>query len=282
MKSSWPPESERLSQVHQPTLGGGAGGCKVASPVGVSIDMAGGSYHSEKPAAAALVRDVPVDERPRERLLKGGAEGLSDAELLAVLLRTGTRGVSVVSLARGLLEDVGGLAGLASTARVAWKRSGIGAAKQATIMAALEVGRRLARLRVPDRTPLADPGAIADYLRMSFLDRDQETMGVVYLDSRHRLLDAECLFRGTLTRAAVEPRPILRQALLKGAGTCVLFHTHPSGDPRPSAEDVAFTRRMMEAGDPLGVRLADHLILGASGRWWSMRSQGPWPEDLVG
>ncbi len=226
-----------------------------------------------------MVRDVPRDERPRERLLKGGAEGLSDAELLAVLLRTGTRGKSVLLLARELLDDVGGIAGLASTSRTAWKRGGLGSAKQATIMAALEIGRRLARLRVPDRTPLADPGAIADYLRMTFLDRDQETMGVIYLDSRHHLIDAECLFRGTLTRAAVEPRPILRQALLKGAAACVLFHTHPSGDPRPSAEDVAFTRRLLEAGDPLGVRLADHLILGATGRWWSMRGQGPWPQS---
>lgn len=241
--------------------------------------MAGGSYHKPTDQTASLIRDLPTDERPRERLLNGGPTGLSDAELVAVLLRTGTRGKSVTELSRELLEDVGGIAGLASTSRTAWKRSGLGAAKQASIMAALELGRRWARLRLPERQPLADPGAVADYLRMSFLDRDQETMGVLYLDSRHRLLDAECLFRGTLTRTAVEPRPILRQALLKGAGTCVLFHTHPSGDPRPSAEDVAFTRRVMEAGEPLGVRLVDHLILGASGRWWSMRSQGPWPVE---
>ncbi len=238
--------------------------------------MTAGSYHSQ-PTPQLLVRDLPIDERPRERLLNGGAQGISDAELVAVLLRTGTRGKSAMNLARELLSDVGGIGGLAATSRVSWKRSGLGDAKQATLMAALELGRRWAAMRLPERTPLADPEAVADYLRMSFLDRDQETMGVVYLDSRHRLLGTECLFRGTLTRAAVEPRPILRQALLNGAGNCILFHTHPSGDPRPSTEDVAFTSRMLEAGEPLGVHLIDHLILGASGRWWSMRSKGPWP-----
>ncbi len=221
-----------------------------------------------------------MDERPRERLLRGGEAGLSDAELVAVLLRTGTRGKSATSLARELLDEVGGLCGLAATSRTSWRRCGLGDAKQATLMAALEIARRWARLRMPEREPLADPHAVADYLRMTFLDRDQETMGVLYLDSRHRLLAEECVFRGTLTRAAVEPRPILREALLRGAASCLLFHTHPSGDPRPSAEDAAFTRRLLEAGESLGVDLVDHVILGATGNWWSMRSRGPWPKTI--
>lgn len=223
-----------------------------------------------------LIRELPTDERPRERLLRGGGRALGEAELIAVLLRTGRRGVSALGLARELLDSVGGLDGLA-TARVEdLRRRGLGPAKVAGLLAAIELARRLARQRVPERQPLSSPEAVARYLSLRYRVRGQEVMGALYLDVRNRLIAESDLFRGTLSRAAVEPRALLRRGLLHGAAAMVLFHTHPSGDPGPSAEDLEFTRRVHEAGEIVGVRLVDHLILGSGGRWVSLRRRGAW------
>jgi DNA repair protein RadC len=223
-----------------------------------------------------LIREMAEDERPRERLLRSGGSALSDAELVAILLRTGRRGASAVEVARGLLEERGGLAALASSGYAAIRRSGLGPAKAATLLAALEVGRRLARGEVPERAPLTHPAAVARYLLLRFGVSDQEVMGTLLLDARNRLLAEREIYRGTLNRAAVEPRAILKEALLRGAGALILFHTHPSGDPSPSVEDLAFTRRLGQAAEAVGVRLADHLILGHGGRWLSLRERGGW------
>jgi DNA repair protein RadC len=223
-----------------------------------------------------LIRELPPDERPRERLLEGGAAALSDAEVVAVLLRTGRRGASAVDLARELLRAHNGLGGLQRVDPAALRRRGLGAAKAATVAAALELARRLARHEVRDREPLAHPEAAARYLALRYGLPDQEVMGALFLDTRNRLLAESEVYRGTLNRAAVEPRGLLKEALLRGAAALVLFHTHPSGDPSPSAEDLAFTRRLAEAGEVVGVRLVDHLILGSAGRWVSLRQRGAW------
>ena len=227
-------------------------------------------------AVAQLIRELPPDERPRERLLAHGARSLGDAELVAVLLRTGRPGASALEVARETLGAVGGLAGLAAHGAPALLRKGLGAAKAATLLAATEVGRRLARTDAVERTPLANPAAVASYLVLRYGVRDQEVMGALYLDTRNRLLAERELYRGTLNRAAVEPRQILKEGLLHGAAGCLLFHTHPSGDPSPSAEDLAFTRRIAEAGEVVGIRLVDHLVLGTVGRWISLRERGAW------
>lgn len=227
-------------------------------------------------AVADLIREVPADERPRERLLGQGAAALGDAELVAILLRTGRPGASVLTVAREILATVGGLSGLASEGALGLLRRGVGPAKAAGLLAAVEVGKRLARQEVHEKTPLAHPAAVASYLALRYARRDQEVMGALYLDTRHRLLGERELFRGALARATVEPRAILKEGLLLGAAACVVFHTHPSGDPSPSAEDLAFTRRMAEAGETIGIRLIDHLIVGGVGRWISLRERGAW------
>ena len=227
-------------------------------------------------ATRRLIREIPTRDRPRERLLREGGPALSDSELLAVTLRTGSSGVSALDLARDLLIDSGGLAGLVTLEGRALRRRGLGAAKQASVLAAVELGRRLARAELPERLGLGHPEAVARYLLLRYADRDQEVMGALFLDVRHRLLGEAELFRGTLGRAAVEPRALLKQALLRSAAGFVVFHTHPSGDPSPSPEDLAFTRRLADAGELLGIGLLDHLILGSVNRWVSLRRRGGW------
>jgi len=152
----------------------------------------------------------------------------------------------------------------------------LGPAQTSAVLAAVEIGRRLARAEIPERLPLDHPSKVARYLSLRYLTRDQEVMGSLFLDTRNRLM-GECeLYRGTLNRAAVEPRAILKQALLRDAAGFVLFHTHPSGDPSPSLEDLAFTRRVAESGDLLGVYLVDHLIVAAANHWVSLRQRGGW------
>lgn len=223
-----------------------------------------------------MIAELREEEKPRERMVKHGSAALSDTELVAVLLRTGKRGQPVLAMAREILAEVGGLAGLVGARPQDLVREGLGTAKAASLIAAIEVGRRLARSDVCDRRPLARPAAMASYLTLRYNVRGQEVMGAVFLDTRNQLLHDQEVYRGTLSRTAVEPREILKEALLKGAAGVVLFHTHPSGDPAPSAEDLSFTRRMVEAGEVLGVRLVDHLILGSSGRWVSLRERGGW------
>jgi len=182
-------------------------------------------------ALASLIRELPADERPRERLLRRGAATLGDAELVAVLLRTGRRGDSALAMARELLAGVGGLAGLATAAPEALHRRGLGEAKAASLLAAVEIGRRLAGAEVAERAPLGNAAAVARYLTLRFATLDQEVMGALFLDTRNRLVAERELFRGALARAVAEPRRILREGLLLGAAGCIVFHTHPSGDP---------------------------------------------------
>lgn len=222
------------------------------------------------------IRELPVEERPRERLLRAGAAALSDAELIAVLLRTGRRGASALALARDLLQQSGGLVGLLGMSAEVMRRDGLGPAKTAALLAGLELGRRVARAEIPDKDPMTHPEVVARYLFLRFGVRDQEIMGALYLDTRNRLLAESETFRGTLNRAAVEPGALLKAGLLHGAAGLVVFHTHPSGDPSPSAEDLAFTRRLAEAGRTVGIRLVDHLILGSGQRWISLRQRGAW------
>ncbi|HET9226865.1 MAG TPA: DNA repair protein RadC [Thermoanaerobaculia bacterium] len=224
--------------------------------------------------AVGLIRELPESERPRERLLKHGSETLSDPELVAVLLRTGVKGVSAVQMARELLQETGGLTGLVAFPSQSLRRKGLGPAKAATLLAALEIASRVAREQLPEREPLTRPAEVARYLALRYWARDQEVVGALFLDARSRLLGEKEVFRGTLDRAVAEPREILKEALLRGAAGVIIFHTHPSGDPSPSPEDLFFTRWMREAGELVGVRLLDHFILGSAGRWVSLKQRG--------
>ena len=231
----------------------------------------------ERPAdGSTLLKKLPREERPRERLLHAGGAALSDAELVAVLLRTGRPGMSAIEMGQELIAERGGLGGLLRVDPTKLRRRGLGDAKTATLLAAIELGRRLARVRMPRRDLLDRPDAVASYLSLRYAQEDQEVMGALYLDVRNRLIAESDIYRGTLSRAAVEPRAILKEGLLHSASGFILFHTHPSGDPAPSAEDLTFTQRMAEAGELLGVKLLDHMILGSAGRWVSLGRRGAW------
>jgi DNA repair protein RadC len=223
--------------------------------------------------AANLIRERPASEEPRERLLCCGGKAVSDPELVATLL--GWPG-GQTGRARELLELLGGLSNLASASTLDLLGAGLTEAQCARLMAAGELARRLVLAEAPPRQLISRPSEVATYLALLYCGLDQEVMGALFADTKNQLLAQREIFRGTLSRTAVEPRPILRQALALGAAGLILFHTHPSGDPTPSAEDLLFTRRMVEAGDLLGVRLVDHLVVAGTGRWVSLRERRAW------
>lgn len=223
-----------------------------------------------------MIREIPKNERPRERLLEQGSGALSDAELIAVLLRNGYRKTSAVQIAREMLDEKGGLTGLVGTTPQMLRRPGVGPAKAAGLLAALEIARRLARMEVEDRETLSRPAEVARYLHLRYQTRDQEVMGALFLDTRSRMLGDRELYRGTLDRALVEPREVLKECLLRGASGVIIFHTHPSGDPTPSREDTDFTLRMVDATKAIGIKLIDHIVLASTGRWVSIRDKLAW------
>lgn len=205
------------------------------------------------------VRDWPKDERPRERLLRHGASVLSDAELLAVLLGTGTQGQTVMDLSHALLKD--GWARLSRcTPQELMQVRGLGQAKAATLSAALEVGHRIEQglsLRV---TGPEDAVRLVSDLR----DRDQEEFRVILLNTKGYVLGIETVFRGGVDRVEVFPREVFRPAVARSATSIVVVHNHPSGDPSPSRQDRELTRRLEECGDVMGIPVVDHLIVGRS------------------
>jgi len=209
------------------------------------------------------IRHWPESERPRERLLERGAHALSDAELLGVLLGAGTRGRSAVELARALLGEFGSLRELLSAAqpRLLGQR-GIGPARCALLQAALELARRHFREALRSGPALAAPEATRTFLLAQLRDRPYEVFCCLYLDNRHRLLAFEELFRGTIDRAGVHPREVLRQTLHHNAAAVILAHNHPSGVLEPSQADELITRRLREALGLLDVRVLDHFIVG--------------------
>jgi DNA repair protein RadC len=223
---------------------------------------------TEFPAAFPIrIRDIPDEDRPRERLSRLGPSALSNEELLALLLGTGSRGESVLERARRLLAAHGGLAGLAGVSGAELRRErGIKEARAAAIEAALEIARRLATVTLTDRDLLNEPRLVKESLRRSQGDGTQERTGALYLNARNRLLrhDPE-IYRGTLDRAVVEPRELLKRALLANAAALIVYHNHPSGDPSPSREDREFTRRLASAAEAVGLRLLDHIVVARDG-----------------
>ncbi len=209
------------------------------------------------------IREWPVDERPREKLLKDGARILSDAELLAIFLHTGIRGKTAVDLARELLTRFGGLRELLLAPRGDFcSLPGLGDAKFAQIQAALEIGRRHLEQELRRGSALNSPQDTQSYLRACLRDRPYEVFGCLYLDNRHRVLAFEELFRGTLNGTAVYPREVVRHALVRNAAAVILVHNHPSGVADPSRADEALTQRLKEALSLVDIRVLDHLVIG--------------------
>jgi len=206
------------------------------------------------------INDIPVDERPRERMRRGGAVALSDAELIALLIEPGRRGKSSLDIGRELVAD-----GLLALARKEWipgKPVGsLGGGRVARIGAALELGRRIAAQSTTSSEPLREPATIARRLMAAYGPRAQETFGGIFLDARHRIISEREIFVGTLNSATVSPRDVFRYALSDHAAAVILFHNHPSGDPSPSPQDLSFTAKLLGIGEALGIEVLDHLIV---------------------
>lgn len=213
--------------------------------------------------ASTTIRSWPAGERPREKLLRVGPAALSEAELLAILLRSGVSGRTAVDLARELLGRFGSLRSLCCASRQeVCQVHGIGPEKYSQLQAAVELARRHLAERLERAGPLSGPGQARDYLIARFRDLPYEVFCCLYLDNRNRLIGIEELFRGTIDGASVHPREVVRQAIANNAAAVILAHNHPSGVAEPSHADEAITRRLRDALGLVDIRLLDHLVIG--------------------
>ena len=221
------------------------------------------------------LKDLPRELRPREKLLALGPAALGDAELLALLLRTGLAGKSVLHLAQELLDTFGGIAGLLHTGVEDLRRiKGLGGpAKRSELVAVLELARRALAQRLRDRETLSSPQAVKDYLQLQLGHRAHEVFAVIFLNAQNRLLALEELFRGTLSQTSVYPREVVLRALHHGASAVVLAHNHPSGHVEPSRSDETLTHTLKAALALVDVRVLDHVIV-APGQALSMAERG--------
>jgi len=207
------------------------------------------------------ISDWPLAERPRERLLALGAAVLSDAELLAVFLRTGIRGKSAVELARELLANLDGLGGIFASPGNLKNIKGLGPAKIAQLAAVMEVARRCLREDLRSASALTSPGAVRDYLRLAISGREHEVFVCLWLDAQHRVIASEELFRGTLTQTSVYPREIVKAGLKANAAAVIFAHNHPSGVAQPSQADELLTRNLKEALSLVDIKVLDHFVV---------------------
>ena len=212
-----------------------------------------------------LLKDLPQDARPREKLLARGPGALSDAELLALLLRTGLPGKNALQMGQELVDSFGGVSGLLNTPAEALKKiKGLGPAKRAEIVAVLELARRALASQLQEKPMFSNPKAIRDYLQLQLGGRGHEIFAVLFLDSAHRLIVLEEMFRGTLTQTSVYPREVVVRALALNAANVVLAHNHPSGVAQASRADEAITQTLKAALALVDVRVLDHFIVTAT------------------
>ncbi len=211
------------------------------------------------------IKDWPESERPRERLLAHGPHSLSDAELLAIFLRTGIAGASALDLARELLQRFGGLTGLVNSSLEEFSQTkGLGEAKYVQLQAVLELARRAIDEGLRREAVLNSPDKVRQYLQLQLARREHEVFAVLYLDAQNRLLKCEELFRGTLTQTSVHPREVVKQALRHNAAAVILAHNHPSGVAEPSRADELLTQALKDALALVEVRVLDHLIVAGN------------------
>lgn len=220
------------------------------------------------------IRDYPEEERPRERLLSEGPDKLSNQELFAILLRTGTKKESVLELSQKLLKHFEGIRMLkdASVEEIT-TIPGIGEAKAVQILAALELGRRMNRLTYDDRYVIRSPQDGANYVMEEMRFLSQEHFVCLYLNTKNQVLHKQTVFIGSLNASIVHPREVFKEAFKRSAASVICFHNHPSGDPSPSREDIEVTKRLSECGKILGVELLDHLIIGEQ-KFVSLKEKG--------
>ncbi|KRE36708.1 RadC family protein [Paenibacillus sp. Soil724D2] len=221
-----------------------------------------------------MLREVPQEERPRERMLQYGAGALSHAELLAILLRTGTVSESALRLAGRILSESGGLRSLVDMSKDQLTQiKGIGNAKALQIQAGIELGRRLAKSTFAERVTIRSPKDIADLVSEDLRYLQKEHFVCLFLNTKNHLLAQETLSMGSLNASIVHPREVFRAAIKRSSASIICVHNHPSGDPTPSPEDIQLTHRLMEAGTIIGIEVLDHVIIGDQ-RFISLKEQG--------
>lgn len=220
------------------------------------------------------IKEMPVELRPRERLLKEGPQLLSDIELLAIMLRTGSTGLSAVELATVLLGRFGGLKQLldVSTEELS-EFKGMGPAKVAQIRAALELGRRVAMATAWDRPAIKSPENAAALVMEEMRHLDREHFWALLLNTKNQVLSREIVSIGTLNSSAIHPRELYKAAIRRSAAGVILVHNHPSGDPTPSQQDIDVTKRLIEAGNIIGINVLDHLVIGDN-KFVSFKARG--------
>jgi DNA repair protein RadC len=212
------------------------------------------------------MKDLPADLRPREKLLARGPAALADAELLALLLRTGLAGRGVLQLAQDLLDEFGGLSGLLAAEPEQLKRvKGLGPAKRAELAAVMEIARRTLSARLTAVPVFESPQSVKDYLQLQLAGKPHEVFAVLFLDAQHRLVAFEEMFRGTLSQTSVYPREVVKRALALNAGAAILAHNHPSGVAEPSRADEALTQALKSALALIDVRVLDHMVVARGG-----------------
>ena len=221
-----------------------------------------------------MIRDFPVDERPRERLAHAGEGALSTTELLAIILRTGVGGENVLAMAARLISRYGGLPGLARASFTELQaEKGLGPAKTAQLKAALELGRRMLLAAPEDQFIVRSPTDAAQFLMAEMSHLEQEHFRVLYLNTRNRLLGSETVYVGNLNASHIRVSEVFREAVKRNCASLIVAHNHPSGDPTPSPEDVEVTRLLVAAGKLLDIEVLDHLIIGQQ-RFVSLRERG--------
>ena len=241
-----------------------------AEAVGTRLDAERGG-----PGYRLMLKEMSPDERPREKLKLRGPAALSDGDLLAIILNTGLAGETVTAVAQRLLAEHGGLRGLMQLDVAELERiRGLGEAKAVKLKAALELGRRLAALSPDQRPQIASPDDVANLVAIEMAALEQEQLRVVLLDTKHRVLAIRIVYQGSVNQAQVRVAEVFRDAVRQNAVAIVAVHNHPSGDPTPSAADIALTAELARAGQLLDVELLDHVVIG-QGRHVSMRAAKP-------
>ncbi|PYF08872.1 RadC family protein [Ureibacillus chungkukjangi] len=215
------------------------------------------------PFPELMIRDVHVEDRPRERLIRQGAQSLSNQELIAILLRTGSKQESVLTLANRVLTYFEKLHELKhATIEEIMSIKGIGEAKAVQLLAAVELGRRLSQKQVDDRFTIRSPQDAATYLMPEMSSLQQEHFVVLFLNVKNQVMHKQTIFIGSLNSSIVHPREIFREAVKRSAASIICSHNHPSGNATPSPEDIEVTKRLQEAGYIIGIELIDHVIIG--------------------
>lgn len=213
----------------------------------------------------SLIKDIPLEERPRERFIKFGRENLSNTELLSIILNTGTKNISVKELSNNILNSVNDISDLRNMTLNKLKNiKGVGEVKAIKVLSSIELGRRVYQEKNFKKIKLNSADKVFNYMNQILKEKNQEYFYALYLDSKKYLIEAKLLFIGTINKSIVHPREIFKYAYLLSASTIICVHNHPSGDSLPSKEDVILTKSLVEIGKLQGINVVDHIIIGSN------------------